>query len=156
MIFHREKTLRIRLTSLTTTFAIFLLLLSSGAAKAEPVVVIVNANNPVQSLTIEDLKKYYENDIIRWSDGKRIFLIDLSIDNSARQKFSTIVLKREAIDVAREWANRKLTNTGKNPPLVVKSELLVQARVGRILNAIGYLPKSHVTSDKVKIVLTVE
>ncbi|MBE9502571.1 MAG: hypothetical protein IME96_00165 [Proteobacteria bacterium] len=145
-----------RLTSLIILFATFLLLFSSETAKAEPVAVIVNAGNSAQSLTIEDLRKYYENDILSWPDGTRIVLINLSVNSDARKKFSRTVLKREALDVAREWSNRKITNTAKNPPLVVKSELLVQARIARISNAIGYLAMSKVTSDKVRIVLTIK
>ncbi|MEE8433066.1 MAG: hypothetical protein V3S16_17600 [Candidatus Desulfatibia sp.] len=135
---------------------VFYLILTGSAIAADPVVVIVNAGNPATLLTISDVKKYYENDLLRWPDGKKITLYDLKVKDKARREFSNAVLGREPGKIAMEWANRKITNTAKNPPRTVQSSTLMQARVGSDSGAIGYLLKSEVTNKKVKIVTTIK
>lgn len=127
-----------------------------GALAGEPIAIIVNKDNPVDSLSLGDIKRFYENDALKWPDGTRIVLYDLPVKNEARKTFSDRILGKGARDVAMEWANRKITNTAKNPPLTLKSPVLTQARVGKNPSAIGYLPKSAVKSDKVKIVAIIE
>ena len=135
---------------------IFYLMLTGSAIAADPVVVIVNASNPATSLSINDVKKYYENDLLRWPDGKKITLYDLKVKDETRREFSNTLLGREPGKVAMEWANRKITNTAKNPPRTVRSSTLMQARVGSDSGAIGYLRKSEVTNKKVKIVTIIK
>jgi ABC-type phosphate transport system substrate-binding protein len=135
---------------------VFYLIFTGSAIAADSVVVIVNADNPANSLSISDVKKYYENDLLRWPDGKKITLYDLKVKDKARRGFSNTVLGREPGKIAMEWANRKITNTAKNPPRTVQSSTLMQARVGGDSGAIGYLRRSAVTSNKVKIVTVIK
>jgi len=148
-----------RKAALTTVMSMaalsFLFYLTSPAGAGE-VVVIVNADNPVKALSIEEVKHYYENDILNWPNGKKIRLYDLRTQDPAREKFSEAVLEKEARKVAMEWAGKKIANTAKNPPKTVRSAPLMQARVAKDPNAIGYLLKSDVTSRKVRIVTTIE
>ena len=141
-------------------FAVAAILFTAPTAGAlaggEPVAIIVNKDNPIASISLSDIKKFYENDALEWPDGTRIVLYDLPVKNEARKTFSDRVLGKGARDVAMEWANRKITNTAKNPPLTLKSPVLTQARVGKNPSAIGYLPKSAVKSNKVKIVAIIE
>lgn len=142
---------------LMTIAALSFSLFSTARAKAEEaVVVIVNAGNPMKSLSLEAVRKYYENDIINWSNGKKIVLYDLRTKDEARQRFSEAVLGKDPQKVAMEWANKKITNTAKNPPRTVRSAILMQERVAKDPNAIGYMLKSNVTSREVKIVTTIE
>jgi ABC-type phosphate transport system substrate-binding protein len=122
----------------------------------QAVVVIVSTANPVTSLSIDQVNKFYENDILHWDNGKRVVLYDLRTQDEARKKFSTIVLGKDPEKVAMEWANKKITNTAKNPPSTVRSAVLLQERVAQNPNAIGYLLKSELTSKGVKIVTTIE
>ena len=137
-------------------FLFSFLFLLPGGAMAEPIAVIVNAANPVNSLSISDIKKYYENDLVAWSDGSRVILYDLPVKVEGRKFFSEKVLGKMPAEIAREWANRKITNTAKNPPITLILDLLVQKRVGMAKGAIGYLPKMKVNSNKVKIVAVLE
>ncbi len=123
---------------------------------AEEIAVIVNKANPISKLSMEDVKKFYVNDQLTWADGKTVSLFDLPTADPSRQKFSSVVIGKDAEKVAEEWASKKITNTAKNPPITVKSEILVQDRVSKEATGIGYVPKSKVTSDAVKIVATFE
>ena len=143
-------------------FAVTLLFLGLSVFPAhpvtatDPVVVIVNTANPATSLDVATIRKYYENDLLRWEDGREITLYDLRVKDAARQTFSREVLQKAPDTVAMEWANRKITNTAKNPPRTVSSEVLMQARVGKDPGAIGYLRRSTLSSGDVKVVATLE
>jgi ABC-type phosphate transport system substrate-binding protein len=109
---------------------------------ADPVVVIVNTDNSVTSLDVDTVRKYYENDLLQWEDGRQITLYDLRVKDEARGTFSREVLQKEPDAVAMEWAHKKISNTAKNPPRTVSSE--------------GYLHRSAVSSGDVKVVATLE
>jgi ABC-type phosphate transport system substrate-binding protein len=120
------------------------------------IVVIVNKENQVQSLSLEEIRKLYENDLIQWPNGYKVNLYDLRVNDKTRNKFSGAVLDKEPDRVAREWARKKITNMAKNPPRTVISATLMQERIGSDPAAIGYLPKSQLTSDKVKVVAIIK
>lgn len=145
-------TTRRLLLCLSAVFAVLVLFTSGNTHAQDPVVVIVNAKNPVRSLSLEEIYDYYTNKTLEWPNGKRLVLYNLRVREEARKVFSEKVLGEEPEKVAMEWANKKITNTAKNPPRTVRSEILMQAKVGKDSAAIGYLFKSDVTSDKVKIV----
>ena len=138
------------------SFLFTVLILISQPAYSEEIAVIVNKANPVSKLSMEDIKKFYVNDQLTWADGKTVSLFDLPTADPSRQKFSSVVIGKDAEKVAEEWASKKITNTAKNPPITVKSEILVQERVAKDAGGIGYIPKSKVTSAAVKIVPTFE
>ncbi len=126
------------------------------AANAEPMAVIVNSENNVAGLSDAEIKSLYENDVLSWQNGKPVILYDLPVKDETRKRFSSSILGRDAHEVAREWANKKITNTAKNPPITLSSGVLVQNRVAEDPAAIGYLPKSQVKNRKVKIVNTID
>ncbi len=122
----------------------------------DPVVVIVNHAESVTSLDLDTIRKYYENDLLQWEDGRQVTLYNLRVKDEARGTFSRGVLQKEPDTVAMEWANKKITNTAKNPPRTVSSEVLMQARVGKDPGAIGYLRRSALSSEDVRVVATIE
>lgn len=127
----------------------------SMPAWAEKVAVIVNAANQ-QKLTAHDIKNIYLDNIITWDNGDRIKSYDLPVKNDARQAFSNEVLNMRAQNVAREWANKKITNTAKNPPRTTRDRL-VAAFVAKDPDAIGYVPAAMVQGNSdVRVVMTVE
>jgi hypothetical protein len=132
------------------------LILLSQSVYAEEIAIIVNKANPVSKLSVDEVKKFYTNDQLTWADGKTVTLFDLPTADPSRQKFSSVIIGKDAEKVAEEWANKKITNTAKNPPSTVKSDILVQERVGKEATGIGYILKSKVTSDAVKVVATIE
>lgn len=130
-------------------------LVLASAASAESVVVIVNEAN-AQSISENDIKGIYTDNIIQWSDGSSIKSYDLPTANDAREAFSQKVLGVSAKDAAREWANRKITNTAKNPPKTKKENLVVLS-VSKDTTGIGYVNKSAIEGKSgVKVVMTID
>ncbi len=132
------------------------ILIWAGSVQAEEIVVIVNANNPVEKLTMAEIKKYYENVLLKWPHGTKVTLYDLRVKDDIRKKFSQIVLGKDPRRVAMDWANKRITNTAKNPPRTLTSGILVQDKVSKEKAAMGYLLKSMVSNSNVKIVATVD
>ncbi len=124
----------------------FLLMASSALlaapTSAETMVVVVNKNNPIATLSIAQIKRIYQDDMVRWPGGEKIQVYDLPVDNSNRVQFSKSVIGKPAAKVAAEWANKKMTNTAKNPPQIVRSKVLMLYKVSKSKMAIGYIPLS--------------
>jgi len=125
---------------------------------AETVAVIINKDNPISEINISDIKKIYQDKMIKWPGGGKISIYNLPVDNSTRVSFSEGVLQKPAEQVEKELANRMITNTAKNPPITLKSNILVIFKVKKDKNAIGYVPLSvaEKKSNVIRILLKVD
>jgi len=125
------------------------------AAAGDKVVVIVNKAN-AQGVTASDLKNMYNDIVIHWSNNEPIDMYDTPVSAEARKIFSEKILGMTPSEAAREWANRKITNTAKNPPKTTKEEL-VPKLVARDPNAIGYVSASVAEGKEgIKVIMTLE
>lgn len=119
--------------------------ITQGVA-SEPVAVIVNINNPIDSITNGDLKKIYNNNILKWHTGMPIVLYDLTISDPVRIFFSEKIFGLPSRKIAEKWAHLKITNQAINPPVNIKNPLLLIKRVASAKGAIGYAALSAVES----------
>lgn len=150
---------RRHLLKITLLAVIFHLMALQAAAFAEDgtIVVIVNKNNPVQQLSDTDIKKIYTNYILNWPDGVPIILYDLTLQNPVRFVFSDKIFSRTPERIAEDWAHLKISNQAKNPPLTMKSELLIIRRVATERGAIAYVSLSAAMQNSdIKIVSTIQ
>lgn len=135
--------------------ALYCMTVLGTAAAGEKVVVIVNAAN-TQKVTTADLKNMYSDIVTHWANDQPITLFDVPTAAGAREVFSQAVLGMSAGQAAMVWANRKITNTAKNPPITTKEEL-VPKFVAKDPNAIGYVSKSVAEGKAgIKIIMTLE
>ena len=91
--------------------------------------VIVNKENPVDSLTAREIGKIYRNHTLMWTGDKSIILYDLMVSDPVREAFSQQVLGMSANKMADKWAHLKITNQAKNPPHTMKSQRLIIKRI---------------------------
>lgn len=127
--------------------------IASMAAAAEPIAVIVNRENPVEALTEHDIRKIYTNHTLNWPGGAMVTIYDLAMQSPLRAIFSDRILGSTPEKVAEEWAHLKITNQAKNPPITMKSEMLIIRKVASEKGAIGYVSMGLVTNNPaVKIV----
>lgn len=132
-----------------------LMFLGGSAVAAEKVVVIVNAKN-AQTLSVTDVKNIYNDNVVNWSNGARITAYDLPMKAEARETFSQKVLGTSTRDAATEWANKKITNTAKNPP-ATKPESVVVNSVAKDVDAIGYVSASVAAGKEgIRVLMTLE
>lgn len=141
--------------STTRILLIAVMLGAAAPAVAEPIVVIVNAAN-TQKLTAADVRNIYEDNVIAWASGQPVKAYHLPTKAAGRETFAQKVLDKSAAVSARFWANKKITNTARNPPDTT-NELLVVDEVARDRNAIGYVPADLARGrDGVRVVLTLD
>lgn len=100
------------------------------------VAVIVNKNNPVENLTIDEIKEFYTGVDTDWSDGKRVFLFTRNANSGTREVFEKIVLGKDKISAA-----AKILHDG-----------LIINKISKIPSSIAYTSLSEVDSTKVKAI----
>jgi len=128
-------------------------LIVTSAVAGESVVVIVNEANQ-QSLNQSEIKNIYSDQIITWENGNKIAAYELPTRSTARETFSNQVLGKSAKQAASFWANKKVTNTGKNFPKTKRESSVISA-VKRNPDAIGYVSEKAATSKGgVKVLFT--
>lgn len=146
--------------SLVITAVLLALLMAAPvvpAAAGEPIAIIVNRDNPVDSLEENEIRKVYTNILLSWPNGVPIILYDLAINDPLRVVFSEKILGKTADKAAEEWAHLKITNQAKNPPHMMKSQALIIRRVSAEKGAIGYVSLSAVkNNESVKVVKTLD
>lgn len=141
--------------TILSLLALFSFAVMGTAAAGGKVVVIVNDANK-QLITAADLKYMYSDIVGHWANNQPIVMYDTPISAKARQVFSEQILGISAGDAAMAWANRKITNTAKNPPITTK-ENLIPKFVARDPNAIGYVSKAVAEGKPgIRIVMTLE
>ena len=122
----------------------------SFSASAADFVVIVNKENPAETLSKSDVKKYFFKNLALWNDGIKVIPVDYKDTSALAESFSMGVLGMKL-----EEKNRKMIAnvfSGKSTPPVQKAtEDEVIATVASERGAIGYVSRSSDTS-KVKVV----
>lgn len=113
-----------------------------AAAQADPIVLIVSKNNPVESLTTKDLARIYSGEVTEWSSGESITAINRPIESDIRRRFYRIVLNASPA--------QKFFQSGTPIPFEtvrVDSESSITRFVARLGNAIAYCSLSAVDSS---------
>ena len=112
--------------------------------------VIVNAQNPVDSLDRKFLSDIFFKKITHWPEDGVVQPVDLKQDAPARSKFSEEVLNRSVIGVKNYW--QQLIFSGRDvPPPELKTDDEVIQYVLKNTGSIGYVSSasiSAVTSQK--------
>ena len=127
------------------SFLVFIsCMLLVAQASAEPLAVIVNKDNPVNDLSLLEIKMIYHDETTQWPGGEKITVYDLSLKSQERARFSEAVIGKSPNEVEAEWANKTITNTAKNQPVTLKSKALVLYKIKKDKNAIGYVPISMI------------
>lgn len=138
----------------------FILVLTSWSVGADvretTIVVIVNSENPIQSLTLDQVEALYRNHVRYWPDGRMVHLYDLEVDANARLRFSQSLLQSTPDRVERDWMQRTMVNEFMGVRKKVVSAAAMQERVARDPRAVGYVLKRDLTHDRVRIVATMD
>jgi hypothetical protein len=119
-------------------------------APPPPFRVIVDAKNPVSSLTRDFLTEAFLKKTTRWKDGETIRPVDLRVDSATRRKFSENVLKRSVSAVRSYWQQRIFSGRGVPPP-ELDSDEAVNKFVVKHRGAVGYVSGGAKLED-VKVV----
>ena len=100
--------------------------------------VIVNATNPVDAMSREEISRMFLKDRSRWDHGEPVRSVDLPEDSETRHHFSLTIHGQHCLRIEEHW--QTLIFSGREiPPPKKASEDEVVDYVGRHLGGIGYV-----------------
>src|SRR5688572_13301214 len=116
---------------------------TSSRAGPDDLVVIVNTQNPVQTIDASELRPIFQTTKTSWGNSAGDAMpLNLPEDNPLRQEFDKAVLGLDPDRVARYWQDRKIRG-GARPPVRVSSTGMVIKGVAAKAGAIGYVKASE-------------
>lgn len=127
-------------------------LLAAFPAMAEPILVIVDRDNPKTDISLEELKSYFTGKRKDWPDGARAIPLGLEVGAPERTAFLRSALGMSPADYDRWWVDQKVRGQGSPPRLVSTASAL--KLTAKVRGALAYARASQV--DATVKVLTVE
>jgi ABC-type phosphate transport system substrate-binding protein len=128
---------------------IAVLVLGPATGWAAEYQVIVNANNPTDILTREQLGKMFLKKIVKWDTGIPIVPVDQEAASPARAVFTRIVHGKPVSAIASYWQQQIFAGR-EVPPAEKAGDAAVLAFVKANPGAIGYL-SGGAAADGVKL-----
>ncbi len=129
-------------------FAVCLWMVATPTAWAgdEALVVIVNSSNPVDTVSLGDLKKLFLSDKSRWDTGKSVATVMLAPGAPERVAFLKIVCHMSDAEFAKYFVQAAFTGKDVSPPKEVGSAAAVKSSVGSSPGAIGFVKASEASA----------
>jgi len=100
--------------------------------------VIVNAANPVESLSRSELSNIFLKQESAWPDGQVILPVDQAESSPVRAEFSRVVLRRPVAAVKSFW-QKQIFSGSAVPPVEKTSSADVAIYVSNFRGAVGYV-----------------
>jgi ABC-type phosphate transport system substrate-binding protein len=135
----------------TVGFLLLLLLASAPLGAAEVFVVVVNAANPVTSLTKDQLARLFTKKDLRWPDGNKVAPVDGAPGSTVRKTFTQTIHGKDVAAIQSFW-QRQLFSGRETPPAELGSDRAVLDFVAQNKSAIGYVAADTNLPAAVKVV----
>jgi len=130
--------------------AAVLLIVPSHAAAQPEFVVVVNKENPIKSISLNDLRRIFMKQMRMWPHGESIVPVDWDATSEIRQEFSRRILGRSVREMAEYWVQQSIAQ-GLSPPSTQRSARAVLRFVASVPGAVSYVPAEAV-DDTVKTI----
>jgi ABC-type phosphate transport system substrate-binding protein len=115
-------------------------------AAGDPIVVIVNNANPVDNLSLGELKKLFLGDRSRWDTGKAVAPVMLGPGAPERTSFLKIVCGMNDADLGKYFLQAAFTGKSATPPKEVGSAAAVKSFVAGSPGGIGFVKASDLSA----------
>jgi len=141
-------------------FSILFISFTAVSVNADPIVVIINKDNPVSSLTKSDVKRFFLLQSQNWPSGEKVKPVNRDNKSKLKRAFIKSALNMRMGKYQDYWLGLKQT-TGEREPKSLRSNKFVLKIVGKKKNAIGYLPGKYfenlegISKSKVKVGLKI-
>jgi ABC-type phosphate transport system substrate-binding protein len=138
---------------LTVFFVSLICCLALHAQEGVRYKVVVNASNPVQTISKEKLSQIFLKKITNWDDGEKIFPVDMLEESKVRLNFSSTIHERPISKIKAYWKKQIFTEKSVPPPQMMDEEDILTF-VASDPGAIGYVSGStRVQGHAVKVVI---
>jgi ABC-type phosphate transport system substrate-binding protein len=100
--------------------------------------VIVNADNPITTMTPTAVQDVFFGKTSRWTDGTNVVAVDQLEKSPVRIEFSQKVMRKPVEAVKSFWLTKIFSGRG-TPPVELKTDAAVMEAVRTQRGAIGYV-----------------
>ena len=122
-----------------------LALLSAPEAHGqEALAVIVNKSNPVESMSLEELRKYCVQERKHWADDKRVTVVLRDPGQAEREAVLQLIYRMSESDFNRYFLQGEFTGQVQSVPKHLSSASGVRRFIFNVPGAIGFLRVSDV------------
>lgn len=135
--------------SLPNLLLLLLILLSYQTHAALSIDLIVNADNPAESITAAEVTSYFMKKERKWPNGDAVRFFDYRDENEARAAFLKTYINKTSREIELFWIGEKIY-TGNIAPIQISSDSMMIAMVARFPGGIGYISKSAPITKQVK------
>ena len=139
-----------------TVMALALTTLGSASARAQSgdgatYKLVVNAQNPVSSLTREEASRLFLKKVTMWKNAKPVLIVDQRASSPVRETFTKEIHGRQVASVTSYW--QQMIFSGRAvPPAEKSSDAEVAAFIAANPEAIGYVAAGADLPAGVKVV----
>jgi ABC-type phosphate transport system substrate-binding protein len=125
---------------------------NAGAQRADGAYkLVVNAANPISSLTREEASRLFLKKVTMWKDAKPVLIVDQKATSPVRESFTKEVHGRQVASVTSYW--QQMIFSGRAvPPAEKSTDAEVAAYVAANPSAIGYVAANVELPTGVKVV----
>ncbi|MBV1882074.1 MAG: hypothetical protein KUG82_10590 [Pseudomonadales bacterium] len=122
--------------------------------------IIININNPVETLTTQEVRAIFLSMVNSYPDGKRAIPINLPSNSLANKAFMEKVLYKNKRSLRTYWTRLLFTGRGKLPTVLKQPADIIKA-VSQTQQAIGYFVggleelNSYEESNNIMVVMTI-
>jgi ABC-type phosphate transport system substrate-binding protein len=116
-------------------------------AGGDPIVVIVNVANPVDNLTVSELKKLFLSDRSRWETGKAVAPVMIGAGSPERTAFLKTVCGMNDSDFGKYFLQAAFTGKSATAPKEVGSPGMVKSFVASSPGGIGFVKAGDFHGD---------
>jgi ABC-type phosphate transport system substrate-binding protein len=121
-------------------------------AAGDPIVVIVNGSNPVDNLTMGELRRLFLADRSHWETGREVAPVMLPAGAPERTVFLKVVCSMNDADLDKYFLQAAFAGKSTILPRVVGSAQDVRRIVGNSPGAIGFVRSSDFHSDNDSVI----
>ena len=122
-----------------------------AAHPKESLVIIVNRDNPIENLSMADLRTIFLGERSHWPNGRRITLVMMDPGQPERDTLVREVCRMSESDLRRRYLQGLLTGEVLVSPKTLATPVGVRKFVFNVPGAVGYLRPEDV-DDSVKVI----
>jgi ABC-type phosphate transport system substrate-binding protein len=115
--------------------------------RGDPIVVIVNVSNPVENLSLAELRQLFLSDRSRWDTGRPVATVIPVAGAPERTSFLKIVCGMTDADLGKYFLQASFTGKSAIPPKEVVNAWSVKSFVANSPGAIGFIPAMEFHGD---------
>lgn len=109
------------------------------ACGQEALAVIVNRSNPVENVTLEELRKYCIGERKHWSDNKRVTIVLRDPEQAERASVLQLIYRMSESDFSRHFLQGEFTGEIQSAPKHLATGTGVRRFVFNVPGAIGFV-----------------